>query len=1526
MSLHLKLFGNYEARLNGELIRFPTERARMLLAYLAMHPCQPQTRKILSDYFWPDKGEDAARNSLRTELSRLRHVIGEKADNNSILLATRLHIEFAPSAAVSVDVHQFQTLLAAVRAHQHPGLSQCDPCMANLRQAASLHRGIFLADVSVPESEEVERWLQNTRETLLSELQWALDALVHYHQEQGDPDEVIRLARYQIELQPWHETAHQQLMRALTLTGQRTAALRQFEMAERILSAELAAKPSAESMALYQQISADALPSVTAPLENPYQGLQAFRTNSAGFFFGRESVTDRLFEAVHSHAFAALIGPSGSGKSSVVHAGLLPRLLRRPCAAPGLIFTPLDEDDRLQPNLLGVTLAHPAQISQRPPQQIEWSVVSFRPSEDPFHALSEAIVPLLPSRQRDRPWAQILRQDAQGWRDFIAQLEPPHHPSTDEDHLDNGTAAHEDGVGVQQRLLLVIDQFEELFTLCADPETRRQFFELLQNAIEQTSTTMSVCTLIALRADFMAQALVNSQLTDALQGATLVLGPMQRTELRRAIEQPALRQGVVFEPGLVDRLLDDVGGEPGNLPLLEFALTLLWQEQQDGWLTHEAYDELEHVVGALTHYANGVYARLEPAEQSRAQHIFLQLVQAGQGTEDTRRTATRIEIGEADWRLVQRLADTRLVVTNRNAKGDETVELVHEALIREWSLLKNWLEADREFRLWQQRVRVSLSQWQQTEQDTGTLLRGAPLAEAEHWLQIRIDDLSDPLRDYIQASITHRQHNLSLQQERQRREFEQVQALALAESQRAETEARTGRRMRRLAVGAAFAFLIAFVAAAYAFQSQQLVTTERNHAQKSAQLALARQLSAQAIRGVDKQIDLALLLGLASTQVGLPQPDEAELLTELAVPPMLTTVLQKTDAPVFDLVFSPDGKSLFSRDEGSNVFVWDLTDTRAAPVPLIADDSTIRESMFSLQGDLMAVNREQSVEIWDLTTRTPLTTLTDHEDDVVSVGFSQDGRYLITSDTKTMLVRDARSGEVVKAPIAVPFDVAPINSPDGELFGRALVAEFLPEVTDENLQYVAMWTPETGDIVYDPDHGHDSNIHSFHFSPDQSKLATASFDGTVILWDVKTGLQIGDPLRGHDGRVLIARFSPDGKLLVTAGVDGQIILWDLQAEPTMAMRLNTHNNWIRAVSFSPDGNWFATGDIDGKILLWHIADRRVLSGHTDRVRTVNVSPDGQTMVSASFDHRLGVWDASSGQLRQMLATEHVNAIINAQFSPDGESLVSVDAGGTVIFWDTQSWQPRKVAVRAHEDVVIAIAFSQNGRRLATGDFGGTIRLWDVATGTQVGAPIAAHKWWALSLAFSPDGATLASGGTDTNIKLWDVATQTQIGETLEGHTNWITDLIFTQDGTKLISSSADQTIRVWDVASGQPDGEPLIGHRAQVWTVKFSPAGTNRFLVSADEFGKVIRWDWQTRQPLGPPLATHVKTESMDISPDGNYVYLGTFDTNAYRWSLSWQPWSETACTLANRSMSAEESERYLHETAFASPCLPAMD
>jgi DNA-binding SARP family transcriptional activator len=556
--LSIQLLGSFRVALDGDPVTaFESDKVRALLAYLVVEADRPHRREKLTGLLWPDWPERSARASLSQALYNLRAAIGDRTADPTFLLISAQTLQFNPESHHSLDVARLTDLPQEATA-------------AQLDEAADAYSGSFLAGFSLPDSAPFEEWVTTTREELGRFAQEALQRLAAHHESRGEYPQALSYARRAVALDSTWEAGHRSVMRLLALSGERSAALGHYETCRRLLQAEVGTEPSDETQALFDLLSRGEQPApLTAvpPVPDrppraigrcPYRGLAAFREEDALFFFGRETFVERLSEAVRRRPLVAVIvGSSGSGKSSAVYAGLLPRLRG----------------------------------------ESDWLVIQLRPGSQPFHALAAAILPLLePDLDetdrliRTRRLGEALQQDQVPLLDAVQRA------------LEKGYEA--------KRALLLVDQFEELYTLCPDPDEQRRFLDGLLAAVEPGGGPRGhpLVVLLTLRADFMGQALTHRPFADALQENALILGPMTRDELRAAIERPAEVQGAAFEEGLVERVLDDVGDEPGNLPLLEFALTLLWERHRYGWLTHEAYEEIGRVEGALARYADQVYA------------------------------------------------------------------------------------------------------------------------------------------------------------------------------------------------------------------------------------------------------------------------------------------------------------------------------------------------------------------------------------------------------------------------------------------------------------------------------------------------------------------------------------------------------------------------------------------------------------------------------------------------------------------------------------------------------------------------------------------------------------------------------------------------------------------------------------------------------------------------------------------------------------------------------------------------------
>ncbi|MEM9542222.1 MAG: WD40 repeat domain-containing protein, partial [Cyanobacteria bacterium P01_E01_bin.42] len=649
----------------------------------------------------------------------------------------------------------------------------------------------------------------------------------------------------------------------------------------------------------------------------PYRGLFHFGPHDADLFFGRDIFIEELDRATKHRNFIPVLGASGSGKSSVILAGLVPKLQ----------------------------------------QEGHWQFTHFRPGFDPFYALAEALVPLyrLDADSTDRiTQADKLAESLQDGMPLSRVLSTiqNNHP--------------------QHRVLIVGDQFEEVYTLCNDEKVRRQFLDCLLGGlgIENSLSSSPIVWAIAMRADFLGNALFYPAFADVLQNPVM-LRSMNREELTEAIVKPASSK-VTFEAGLVERILNDVEEQPGNLPLLEFALTELWSKRTGGELTHQIYEEIEGVEGALARHADEKYGSLTEAEKENVRRIFIQLVRPGEGTEDTRRIAVKTELGEQNWLLVKQLADARLVVTSRNAARQETVEVVHEALIRNWGELRDWMNTDRVFRAWQERLRSLQRYWEESDRDSGLLLRGAALAEAEERLQERPDELMAEA-EFIRLSIGDRE---KVEKEREARR----------------------RRDLRTAWGIAIGSLVAVVISG----GLGWMAWERTQqAQLRERIAKIKQLAAQSEWLRDRYAsshNTGVLL--AAEAYNRMQQEKHEMVeVDTALRNSLELLLEQIasidhESVVGDVSFSPDGKYV-ATTSGKTVRI-SHTDN-GETITRIDHASWVRAVSFSPDWKYV------TTASWDETARISRTdngeTITRifHKDSVNALSFSPDGKYVATA-------------------------------------------------------------------------------------------------------------------------------------------------------------------------------------------------------------------------------------------------------------------------------------------------------------------------------------------------------------------------------------------------------------------------------------------------------------------------------------------------------------------------------------------------
>jgi WD40 repeat protein/serine/threonine protein kinase/DNA-binding XRE family transcriptional regulator len=1153
---------------------------------------------------------------------------------------------------------------------------------------------------------------------------------------------------------------------------------------------------------------------------NPYKGLRPFEEADAPDFFGREALTQqllvRLGEGGDLSRFLAIVGPSGSGKSSVVKAGLIPALRRG-----GL------------------------------PNSENWFVVELLPGAHPLEELEAALL-----RIAVNPPPSLLPQMREDKRGLLRAIQRSL-PADD-----------------QIELVLVLDQFEEVFTLVDDEGERTQ---LLDGLVEAVLTERSrVRVIVTLRADFIDRPLRYMDFGELVQRRSELVLPLTPDELERAIVGPADRVGLRLEAGLPEAISADVIDQPGALPLLQYALTELFDQRLDRTLTKAAYQAIGGVRGALGRRAEEVYQALDEAGQAATRQVFLRLVTLGEGTEDVRRRVLRSELEAISLQpsLVNRVLDAfgkaRLLSFDRDLQTrGPTVEVAHEALLREWPRLREWLNESRADVRLQRVLANETTEWINARRDRSYLLQGARLAQFEGWAAMEPIALTHDERAFLDASVAERHAREAAEADRQQRELEAARQLAETEKQRAEEQTRSAAKLRRRAVYLSGALLIAGVLAIVAVLFGQQANSSAQQAQLNLSSAQSRELAAAAINNLQIDPERSVLLALQ----GLDQADTLEARNALhqALPELhlLRTIAAHKQTPgvavspdgtrlasigvenvvtVWDattgqklltvsgdpsemgygIAFSPDGKQLATLDT-AQVVVWDATTgQRLFSLPGKSIGQSINHIRFSPDGQRLAVaNMDGVPKVWDLATQTEVISLTGHTAICDGIAYSPDGTRLATgSEDGVVKIWDTNNDEILFTfePGGVIHSVA--FSPDGTRLAAAN--------EDGTLK---VWDPITGQEVLSLPRL--SGMYGVAFMSDSQRLITAHQDGTARVWDVVSGQPL-ITLAGHVSTVVgVAAGLGEGRI-ATAGYDGTVRIWDAVPGREL-LTLAAHAAPIWDLAHSPDGAQLATASADGTAKLWNTLSGQPLltlthEGLADGLSSLAFSPDGNRLAGGGMNGTVGVWDLDSGQLARSLPG-HSALVFDLAFSPDGTRLASTSWDGTARVWDavaggaivtfTGHLQPGQ----STPPLVGGVAFSPDGRHIFTGGTDGYVREWDAATGQEVRS-FSGEGLEIYGTALSPDGQRLALGRQDGVVTVWDVASGQKLHH-LSGHAGLIVRLAFSRDGTRLASASFDKVAKVWDVATGQ-ELATFYGNTSNVFGVAFNPAGTQLATAGGD--------------------------------------------------------------------------------------------
>ena len=1237
----------------------------------------------------------------------------------------------------------------------------------------------------------------------------------------------------------------------------------------------------------------------------PYRGLLPFSESDAGVFYGRERLAAELAAKLAARAacggLVVVTGASGAGKSSLLRAGLLPILAR----------------------------------GQQLPGSDRWPRIVMTPTKDPLTELAARL-------------AAIGGPDALAVRDGLAR-----HP--DQAHLAIRTAvlaaaarrdqeppASADG---EARLVLIVDQFEQVFTLNPDLSgqgTRQAFIAALRAAAANPvgpDNAPAALVAVAVRGDFWDRCAAVPELADALQDGQFVVKPMTDSELRVTITGPAEAAGLRIDPGLTGTILEDLrvaGGDrsAGVLPLLSQAMTLTWEHREDDRLTSHGYAQAGGVSHAVQTGADRAYDALPTGQQAIAPDVLRSMTVASPDGGLARRPVTREDLyaglpgaARADIDAVlDAFAAERLAVLD----GDRA-QLSHDVLLRAWPRLRGWLEEDQASWIVHGQLADAAAAWHDSDEDPSFLYRGGQLAALQ---QAATQWSANPARSPALTGI--------------QRGFLQASERAAA---------RSTRRRRSAVAILALLTALAVAAAGFAFFQRAAAIGQRDQ-------AISNQAITEALQVGTGDPSLAAQLYLAAYRIQ-PTPDAVSRLLDTENTP-LSSSLTGANGLTISVAFSPNGHMLAAGSGNGTAWLWDITDP-AHPRPLgqlpasptVGATYGINSVAFSPDGHTLAGGGSSSnssfsaVWLWDVTDPARPRLLSQFltggtathygiGNEVDSVAFSPDGHTLAGGSGGTVGLWDV-ADPVHPRPLGQPLTggTAGINSvafsPDGHtLAGGSGGTVRLWDVAD----------PAHPRPLGQPLTGGTAGINSVALSPDGHTLAGGSTDGTVRLWDVADPAHprpLGQPLTGGTAAINSVAFSPDGHTLAGGSGDGTIRLWDV-ADPAHphpldqlpASATNGGAEGINSVAFSPDGHTLASGGEDGTIRLWSLP-RTLPADSTARIYSVAFSPDGHTLASGSGDGTIRLWDLAEPSHPRPLGQPLIDGtadIYAVAFSPGGHTLARGSGDGTIRLWDLADpahprplGQPPTGATAS----INSLAFSADGHTLASGSDDHTVRLWDVADPAHprpLGQPLTGGTAGINSVAFSPDGHTLASGSTDGTIRLWDVtdpAHPHSLGQPPASGTAGINSVAFSPDGHTLASGSTDGTIRLWDVtdpAHPHSLGQPAASGTAAINSVAFSPDGHT--LASGSTDGTVRLWDVADPahpRPLGQPLTGGTAgIYSVAFSPDGHTLAGGSGDGTVRLWDLNVQYAIERICAIAG-GLTPRQWNQYIPQRPYEPAC-----
>jgi WD40 repeat protein len=1164
------------------------------------------------------------------------------------------------------------------------------------------------------------------------------------------------------------------------------------------------------------------------PQRAPYRGWEPLDAADAAVFFGRDAQIVRALDAIRgmrrsgTNAVFIVLGPSGTGKSSFLRAGLLPRLRREDRR-----FAVLDIVRPERSALTGQSGLAAAIVGGRR------SLGLTTPSLGDVKAACAA-----GDVDRVATWLTEIRHEAAG------RL------------LEHGS---DQDAPVAPTLVLPLDQAEELFSADAG-EQADTFLRLLAGVARRLNAVQAGLVVAAtIRTD--RYELMQTHPALAGVGAVLFdeLKPMPPTEFKEVITGPAHRatgagQPLRVAPDMVERLLIDAADGADTLPILALTLSRLYTDYGGtGELSLAHYQALGGMRSVVQTEIDEVLAadpRQREAELDALRAAFIPWLATINPDNDQpmRRVARWSDLPEESHPLIDALVAKRLMVKDTR-DGQTVVEVALESLLRQWDELAGWLRAERKDLKEADDIEHCADAWEANDRNPAWLLQGSRLAEAVVLLdKSGFRERLARTDEFLVASREHEEQLRAAEEQQREAELRAAQERAEhAQEKQATAEAHSAvlrkrsRVLRQVVAGTATVAVLAIVASL-------LATSAHSQAQARFRQATAARLESEAQGMLDEVRpggDARALQQVLAANLIDNEPDDDAIYSAAVSRHNLVKIIP-AGSPVYSVAFSPDGGRVAGASEDHMVRVWDRVTGNLVGKPLTGLTNAAFSVTFSPDGKRLAAASEDSVLLWSTDVGAGGgTSLRVDATKVKRVIFSPDGRRLATASSDgTIRLWDASTGTPLPQVFVGHHDV--VNSiafsPDGHRL-----------VSGSDDKTVRLWDADTARPIGEPMTGHKDAVTAGAFSPDGHRVASGSKDKTVYLWDADTRRPVAGPMIGHNDVVHEIAFSPDGRMLASAGGDNVVWLWDTGTGSAIGRPLTGHDFEVYSLAFSPDGRYVVTGSYDESVRLWDVGDM-ILAGQGE-LWTVALSPDGRRIASGGDDGSVRLWDTRTGQPVGAKLPSGQQAIEVVTFSPDGRRVASGSDDKTVRIWDTDTGKPVGRPLAGHTALIWTIGFSPDGSRLVSGSADRTIRIWDTNTGEPIGKPLTGHTGDVYGVAFSPDGSRIVSASVDRTIRLWNADTGQEMGKPIIGHTNTVDSVAFSPDGQRIVSGASDGLVRLWDAATGAPIGKPLIGHNDTVGSVAFGHDG--ELIVSGDYSGEVRLWDAASGRAIGAPLRGH---------------------------------------------------------------------